>query len=77
MRALMGSNIEPFTSRVEVYELKTYVVHAKNKQDVERAMKVLLSTQEEIKSIIPKRGLKYEVVVEEFVMRDGPEEDWK
>jgi len=77
MKTLMGSNIEPFNNAVEVHEIKTYEVQARNKADVEKAMKVLLPSQDSIRSIIPKRGLIYEVIVKEFVMRDGPEKDWE
>jgi len=64
-----------FTDYVEVRELKTYEVNARNIQDAEAAVRSLISSQDEIVDVRSKRGRKfgYEIKVAHIVLRDG----WK
>jgi len=59
-----------FSNPVEIYEKKIYEVKAKNRLDVERALKVLLQSQDIIVDVRPKRGTIYEADVLIFKMRD-------
>ena len=60
-----------FTNPVEVYEKKVYWIKAKNRQDVDAALKMLLASQDEVESIKPLKGITYEVEVLAFRLRDG------
>ena len=58
------------SNRVEIHEIKTFNVNAKNRIDVEKALKTLLQSQDKIINVIPRRGTIYEVTVQIFRMRD-------
>ena len=60
-----------FSNKVEAYEVKTFHVNAKNRVDVEKALKTFLQSQDEVVKITPKKGTIYEVLVHTFKMRDG------
>lgn len=60
-----------FTNPVEVWEKKVYWVKAKNRMDVDAALKMLLASQDTIESITPLKGITYEVEVLVFRLRDG------
>lgn len=62
-----------FTDYVEVRELKTYEVDARNMEDAVNAVKSLLSSQDEILEKRSKRGRRfgYEIKAAHTVMRDG------
>lgn len=59
-----------FSNPVEAYEVKTYEVNARNKLDAEKALRMLLQSQDKIRKITPKRGTIYEGEVLVFAMRD-------
>ena len=63
-----------FKNKVEVFEEITYQVDAKNKPDATEAVKLLLSSQDTLQSIVPKKGTIYEAKVWKLTLREGPPE---
>jgi len=73
---LPDSEDQGFTNMVEAFRIQKFEVNAKNKSDVEKALKLILENKDEVVSITPKRGTIYEVEVRIFILKDGPKERW-
>lgn len=60
-----------FSNPVEVWEKKVYWIKAKNRADVDAALKLHMSSQDELVSVKPLKGITYEAEVLVFRLRDG------
>ena len=60
---------DEFRNAVEVYEIKTFEIKAKNKPDAEKAVLKAITSQDEIVEVRSERN-GYKATVKKFVLRD-------
>lgn len=58
-----------YVEDVEVYEMKTYYIEAKNRNDAQKMIESLMQSQDKLESIV-SFGRSYDAKVKKFVGRE-------